>query len=657
MKKHNLLISFLMFWLTLFAFFIPDWALTQTFDFIDQFDVLRNSLIISEPVAITGISEGSEITIINGKYSINNSDFTSEPGTVKNLDQIRVRVTSSPNYGSVVTAQVHIDGMSASFSVRTKDDPNSGWASVPTILSRINPPVFPNRDFNIINFGAVGDGLVDCTEAFNKAITACHNAGGGRVVVPDGTYLTGAIHLKSNVNLYISKNGVVKFSQDPADYFPVVFTRFEGTECYNYSPPIYAFEQQNIAITGQGTLDGQGDSGHWWPWKSTGNADVSQLRQQGEDGIPVEQRIYGDGHYLRPNMIQLYRCQNILIDSVTIKNSPMWHIHPVLCTNVTIKNVTVIGHGPNNDGIDPESCRDVLIKNCYFDTGDDCIAIKSGRNADGRRVNMPTENVVIQGCTMKDGHGGVVIGSEISGSCRNIFAEDCYMDSPNLNRALRIKTNSLRGGVIENIYLRNITVGQVSEAAIKINFYYGEGDVSDFTPIVRNVEVRNMTVQKTRYALLMRGYERSPISNVRIINSEFRKVEEDNSIKEIQNLALQNVSINAEVINKIINPQNDNFTVVGENRTNLPGTIRLFQVYPNPFNLKTNITYMVPERNRVTLTVFNLQGQEVTRLFDEIKAAGEYSMKFDASSLGSGIYLYQLNAGGRIKTKKMTLIK
>ncbi len=275
--EYKLLIRFLMFWLTLFAFFKSDWALTQTFDFIDQFDVSRNSLIISKAVAITSISGSSKVTIINGEYSINGGDFTSEPGTVTNLDQIRASVISSSNYGSVVTAQVNIDGRNASFSVRTEDDPNIGWALVPTILSRINPPVFPDRDFNIINFGAVGNGLVDCTKAFNKAIDSCRNAGGGRVIVPDGTYLTGAIHLKSNVNLYISKNAVVKFSQEPVDYLPVVFTRFEGTECYNYSPPIYAFEQKNIAITGSGTLDGQGDNEHWWPWKSTGSADVSQL--------------------------------------------------------------------------------------------------------------------------------------------------------------------------------------------------------------------------------------------------------------------------------------------------------------------------------------------------------------------------------------------
>jgi len=373
----------------------------------------------------------------------------------------------------------------------------------------------------------------------------------------------------------------------------------------------------------------------------------------------VDERIYGEDHYLRPNMIQPYRCKNVLIDSVTIKNSPMWHIHPVLCANVTIQNVTVIGHGPNNDGCNPESCQDVLVRNCYFDTGDDCIAIKSGRNADGRRVNVPTENVVIQNCTMKDGHGGVVIGSEISGSCRNIFAEDCYMNSPNLNRALRIKTNSMRGGVVENIYLRNITVGEVSEAAIKINFYYGECDIGSFAPIVRNIEVRNMTVQKTRYVLLMRGYERSPISNVRIIDSEFNNVNNENSINEVQNLVLQNVSINVAVINKIINPINDNLGTVEKinDETNVPGSIRLFQVYPNPFNPATTIQFQISKQRHVSLTIYNSLGQEVEKLIDRILPVGYYTTGFNAAHLPGGLYMCSLNTSSEIITNKMILIK
>ena len=321
-----------------------------------------------------------------------------------------------------------------------------GWADLPAILARIVPPQFPDRDFDITAFGARGDGKSDCTEAFRKAINECSAAGGGRVVVPKGVFLTGPIHLKSNVNLHISEEAVVKFTTNSEAYAGLVYTRWEGVECLNYSPLIYAFEQENIAVTGKGTLDGQATNENWWSWK--GNADDgwkkgmpnqknarNALFAMAEKNVPVAERVFGEGHYLRPNFIQPYRCKNVLIQDVTLKDSPMWFIHPVLCTNVTVKDVTVNGLGPNNDGCNPESSKDVLIKDCFFNTGDDCIAIKSGRNADGRRVNVPGENIVIQGCNMKEGHGGVVLGSEISGGVRNVFAEDCVMDSPNLERA------------------------------------------------------------------------------------------------------------------------------------------------------------------------------------------------------------------------------
>jgi polygalacturonase len=226
--------------------------------------------------------------------------------------------------------------------------------------------------------------------------------------------------------------------------------------------------------------------------------------------VPVAERVFGDGTFMRPNFIQPYRCQNVLIEGVTILNSPMWEINPVLCRNVTVRGVTVRSHGPNNDGCDPESCRDVLIERCTFDTGDDCIALKSGRNADGRRLNRPIENVIIRDCQMRDGHGGVVIGSEISGGARNIFTERCRMDSPRLDRALRFKTNAERGGVIERVAMRDVTVGEVAEAIVTADFYYEEGDTGAFTPVLRDIEVTRVTSRKSKYAFLLKGYERSP---------------------------------------------------------------------------------------------------------------------------------------------------
>jgi polygalacturonase len=434
---------------------------------------------------------------------------------------------------------------------------NAGWDQVPDILNQINAPSFPDRKFSITDFGAVGNGKMECTEAIKKAIHACHSSGGGQVIVPAGIYLTGAIHLKSNVNLHVTKNATILFSQNPDDFLPVVYTRFEGIECMNYSPFIYAYEQENIAITGGGTLDGQAAFNNWWIWKGrkehgweegkpNGNNDMQTLHKMAEDRIAVENRIFGEGCYLRPNFIQPYRCKNILIDSITIKNSPMWVIHPVLSENVIVQNVTVISHGPNNDGCNPESSKNVLIKTCFFDTGDDCIAIKAGRNKDGRRVNVSSENIIIQKCTMKDGHGGVSIGSETSGNIRNIFVEDCLMDSPNLERALRIKTNSLRGGIVENIFFRNCTIGEVSEAIIKINFDYGEGDLGEFTPVVRNIYINNITSRKSRYAIFLTGYERSPVMNLTIQDCNFKNVEKGNILDHYKNLRLKNVYINGE---------------------------------------------------------------------------------------------------------------
>ncbi len=433
------------------------------------------------------------------------------------------------------------------------------WKSAEGIIQRIVAPVFPEKEFSIITYGAKSDGLTDCTDAFAKAIVACNEAGGGKVVVPQGKYLTGAIHLKSNVNLHLLKNAVIVFSTDPKKYLPLVYTRWEGVELMNYSPLIYAYGQENIAVTGEGILDGQGSNDNWWSWKGNKDAGWSsgmpnqknarvRLLDMADKGIPVNQRIFGEGSFLRPNFIEPYMCKNILISGVTFKNSPMWFIHPTLSENITIENVTVVGHGPNNDGCDPESSKDILIRGCKFDTGDDCIAIKSGRNADGRRVNVPSENIVIQHCEMKDGHGGVVLGSEISGSVRNVFVEDCVMDSPNLDRALRFKTNSVRGGVIENFFARRITVGEVAEAVVLVDFNYEEGDAGSFTPVMKNIVISDVTAKKGKYGLFLKGYERSPITNMRIENCRFDNMAYSNVIEHTKNLNLVNVEINGKTI-------------------------------------------------------------------------------------------------------------
>jgi unsaturated rhamnogalacturonyl hydrolase len=420
------------------------------------------------------------------------------------------------------------------------------WSQMPAILARIQPPAIPAREFRITDHGASAQGDADSSAAIRKAIEECVAAGGGSVIVPAGEYLTGPIHLKSNVELHLEGGATLKFKTDPSAYLPTVFTRFEGMECYNYSPLIYAFEQENIAITGEGVLDGQASDDNWWPMKGrrdgTNNQNVARARlaQQVADNVPVADRVYGDGDFLRPSFIQPYRCRNVLIEGVRIRRSPMWEVHPVLSTNVIVRGLDIVTHGPNNDGCNPESCRDVLIENCLFDTGDDCIAIKSGRNNDGRRVGIPSENIIIRNCKMKEGHGGVVMGSEISGGVRNVFVEDCEMDSPNLDRALRFKSNAVRGGVIENIFMRRVKVGQVADAVLRIDFLYEEGTNGIHKPMVRNVVMEDVTVQNTPRILRVEGFPGATIENVRIYNSAFFNVQSDNIILDADGVELVN---------------------------------------------------------------------------------------------------------------------
>jgi len=448
--------------------------------------------------------------------------------------------------GPFILAGIEVQKLLAS-SAREVPLRVTGWDALPAVLARIKAPTFPDRDFPVTDYGAQPG--ADASGAIAAAIAACTKAGGGRVVIPAGEWLTGAITLKSNVNLHVSKGAVLKFSPNPADY-PNVFTRWEGVECINYSPFIYAFEQENLAVTGEGTLDGQASDENWWGWtrrgadkRSRATTDRDALNEMGEKGVPVGQRVFGAGHYLRPNFVQPYRCRNILIEGVTIVRSPMWELHPVLSQNITIRGVKIHSHGPNNDGFDPESSRDMLVENTVFDTGDDCIAIKSGRNNDGRRVNVPSENIVVRGCTMLDGHGGVVLGSECSGSIRNVFVEDCRMDSPNLDRALRLKSNARRGGVLENIFMRNVTVGQVREAVLTVDFQYEEGAQGPEQPVARNIQIERVTSTGSPRVMYLAGIPAGTIDGIRFTDCTFRGVTETELVEYAGSISFRNVTI------------------------------------------------------------------------------------------------------------------
>jgi polygalacturonase len=424
------------------------------------------------------------------------------------------------------------------------DDP---WQRLPAILAGIRQPRFPERDFPITRFGAVPDGVTDATAAVRAAIEACHQAGGGRVVVPPGEFLTGAIRLLSNVDLHVSQGATLRFRREPEAYLPPVLTRFEGVELMGYSPLVYAYAERNVALTGTGTLDGQADDQHWWPWKGTGHpqsqqADRDRLFAQAEAGVPVSERVYGAGHYLRPQFVELYRCENALVEGVTLTRSPMWVIHPVLSRNVTVRGVKVVSHGPNNDGCDPESSRDVLIEETLFDTGDDCIAIKSGRNADGRRLATPSERIVVRGCRMRAGHGGVTIGSEVSGGVRDVFVEHDEMSSPGLERGIRIKTNAMRGGVVENVFVRDVAIGEVG-SAIEVDMQYEEGAAGAFVPVVRGLLVERMAVQAARRVFFVRGLAASPVRGLVVRDSRFGGVAGPSVLEYLEQLVLENVAM------------------------------------------------------------------------------------------------------------------
>lgn len=435
------------------------------------------------------------------------------------------------------------------------------------IEQSIQLPKIAERQFLITSFGAKTTATAAQNQkAINRVISLVSKKGGGKVIIPKGTWNTGAIELKSHVNLVLEEGATLHFAFEPKLY-PLVRTSWEGLACWNYSPCIYAYKATDIAITGKGTIDGGGNNDTFWQWNGSPRfgykegvtkesqklGSRSKLLKMAEDGVPFDERKFGMGYGLRPQLVNMVRCERILIKDVKMINSPFWVIHPLLSKNITVDGVYVWNEGPNGDGCDPEACENVLIQNCVFHTGDDCIAIKSGRNNDGRLWNQPSKNIIIRNCKMEDGHGGVVIGSEISGGCENVYAENCVMDSPHLERILRIKTNNCRGGQVQNINMRNVVVGQCKEAVVKINLDYERKEICyrGFEPIVNNVNVENVTCQKSDYGVLIIG--RDSLENVYDINIKNCKF--DGVVKEpvkitgkTRNVKFDNLVINGSLV-------------------------------------------------------------------------------------------------------------
>ena len=395
-------------------------------------------------------------------------------------------------------------------------------AAADRIIRGIQLPRIPPREVSVLDFGAVPDGTTDNTAAFAAAIAALTRRGGGRVVVPAArgksaaaaAYFTGPIHLESRIDLHVESGATILFNTDPDACLPTVYTRWQGIECYNYSPLIYAYGKQDVAVTGGGVLDGQASAANWWAWKNLETPGFNLLQQWADDAVPVAQRQLGDGYYLPPTFIEPYSCRRVLIQGVTFQNSPFWHVHPTLCSDVTIQGVTVQSTGPNTDGCDPECCDGVLIDHMTFNTGDDCIALKSGRNTDGRRVNIPTQNVVIQHSSFANGHGVVTIGSEMTGGVKNVYARDLTVTSTGLQAGHRIKTNSVRGGYVTNSNVYRVQAATVAGPVLLIDFNYGEGDTGTFYPDVTDVNLVDWTVGSATQAWDAAGYTEDHIGTL-----------------------------------------------------------------------------------------------------------------------------------------------
>lgn len=392
---------------------------------------------------------------------------------------------------------------------------NLKWTKI--LEKNLKAPKFKADTFNIADFGAKQNNQNFL--AFKNAISACSESGGGIVLVPKGVWLTGPIHLKSNVNLHVNEGATISFSEQFQDYLPVVLIQRGGYYCYNYSPPIYAKNCQNVALTGNGVIDGNGHV--WWPWKKK-QPGMVELFKMGKAGVPIEKRKFGKPEYgVRPPFVQFIKCTNVYLDGPTFIDGPSWMIHPVQCDNVIIRNIAINSHGPNNDGIDLDMCKNVLVENCLIDAGDDNIAIKSGRDEEAWKIGKPSENIMVRNCKSLQGHGGFVIGSEMSAGVKNVLVENCSFN--NTHRGIRIKTRLGRGGYIEDILIKDITMQNIKREAIIINMQYNAEPIErkiDFdssaqtVPKINNINIENVRCDNATHALKILGLGQNVLSGI-----------------------------------------------------------------------------------------------------------------------------------------------
>ncbi len=428
------------------------------------------------------------------------------------------------------------------------------------IIRETEMPHIPDHRFYAAEFGIRKNSALLQTGALQKAIDTISASGGGRLILPEGKYRTGALQLKSSVDLHLEDPGtVLSFAAEEIEKnYPLVYSHWEGTPCYNYSPLLYALRAHDIAVTGTGILDGGADDLHWWNWhhqmenawsedkQDLQAADRKLLRSMNRQGIMSEDRKFRSGHFLRPNFLQPLYCTRVLLSGFTVHNSPMWQLNPVMCRSVVIENVNMSSHGPNNDGCDPESCMNVIIRNCRFDSGDDCISLKSGRDKDGREANIPCENILIEQNTFADGHGGIALGSEMSGGIRHIAAVRNHFTSPNLTYALRFKSNARRGGMIEDVVFSDCTIDHVSGAAVHGTMLYEDGRNGDELPVFRNIRIENIKASGGDYGIFLEAFKEVPIRGLVLKNINIDHAEKEMRCMNWQDPVLSHVIINGK---------------------------------------------------------------------------------------------------------------
>ena len=428
------------------------------------------------------------------------------------------------------------------------------WLESENIESKITGAEIIEMNFSAIDHNIIPDGETMNTIAINTLIDSVSKEGGGIINFSAGTYLTGGIILKDDVGIHLKKDAVIRFSQNPIDYTPNVLGHWEGMEIYNFRAFIYSNSAKNISITGSGVLDGNAGWDNWWGWSRDNlhklKKNRPRLMEYNRNQVDASKRNFGIGYNLRPNFIQFYNSESITIKGVTLKDSPMWFIHTVLSENIIIDGVKIYApyESPNTDAIDLESSKNIVVKNCLIDVGDDCITMKSGRNQDGRRINRPTENVIAKDNIIKNGRGGLTIGSEMSGGANNIFMKNCTINSKKLNRAFRIKGSEVRGGYVSDIFVKDVDIDTVGGGPVlNIDLHYkvrdAERDGKTYLPKVENVFIQDVTCNYAKQPLFLDGYPSSKIKNVQLKNIEIRNILEPSHVKDVSNLIMKDVQI------------------------------------------------------------------------------------------------------------------